>query len=228
MSHVTYVRENIHTFWKTITNQNLVQSGCDYLLQPELLDGMVIYKKKWEDHGIHLYHGVLLSLMTYTSIRDGNFYLDEETVSKEPIRAYSDIPNDYPDWVIKNYPRFKNYLPPINYYVWFNADKDEFSDSWYEGQFGVTYLTAERLLNDLKESKSNSRLIRYQSLDNSPMTFMHGMKLLLRREHKKETEDQKFGRLFSDFKVALTDSNLNEQNKEKVVRALDRLRDSLL
>jgi len=61
------------------------------------------YKDKWEEAGIHFFHGCMIMMLTYCSP-----YGDETRERVSGVRWV-----DPSQWVIDNYDRLKNLLPTI-------------------------------------------------------------------------------------------------------------------
>lgn len=98
-SHYDYLDENFHIFLVNI-GINRSKEDCSGQI---IADGDKVYGYKdiFEEHGIHFYQGVALYLLTKLSPYD------------KEVRNTSNGWVAPCDWVISNYKRFKEFLPPI-------------------------------------------------------------------------------------------------------------------
>jgi len=92
-SHYDFLDEHLDAFWVKATGKTLSDSWCAGIVSAHGDKGYG-YRRDWERAGIHFYHGMMLYLLTYTSIMDR---------PKHESRQ----------WVIDNYGRFKDSLPAL-------------------------------------------------------------------------------------------------------------------
>jgi len=93
MNHYQWLDENLNDFWVKVFDKSLDDAGCAGIICAHGDKGRQ-YKRRWENNGIHFFHGNALYLLTYTHVMD------------KPKHESC-------EWVIENYPKYKDMLPPI-------------------------------------------------------------------------------------------------------------------
>lgn len=98
MSHYDWLQKNLSTFFERV--------GVDFDQNAGIIgahgDKGYGYRWRWEEHGIPFEHGMAIYLLTYT-----------RPFSHE-VRETGSTWVDPAQWVIDNYERFKDKLPPSN------------------------------------------------------------------------------------------------------------------
>ena len=118
INHYDYLNKHLPNFIKTVVdpkawdwNRGIISAHGDKFYS---------YRNRWEKAGIHFFHGCMIMMLTYIPP------FSKETRDEVVCGKWVDPAN----WVINNYKRFSQYLPPIedvmidiNTKVWFTKCK---------------------------------------------------------------------------------------------------------
>lgn len=97
-SHYDWLKEHLNDFWVKVFDKTLEETCCAGIIGAHGDKGYC-FKWDWEQEGIPFPHAMALYLLTYTEVMDRPKWESRE-------------------WVIENYPKYKEFLPPINEEEW--------------------------------------------------------------------------------------------------------------
>lgn len=136
MSHYKWLEANLNDFWLRVFGKNLEDTMCAGIIGAHG-DKAYCYRRDWEHEGIHFYHGVALFLLTYT-------------------KEIGDTPkHESCQWVIDNYAKYKDKLPPVYRCCWYDTKEKVFSDSWWE------YEHPQFVLDSFLKDNPELKLLKY-------------------------------------------------------------------
>lgn len=100
MNHYVWLEENLNAFWIKVLGRSLEDSYCAGIIGSDG-DKCYQYRQAWEDAGIPFPHGVAIYMLG--SVPPFSLEVRETKMGWVAPK----------DWVIRMYPKFKKYLPPI-------------------------------------------------------------------------------------------------------------------